>query len=93
MKSIARACSIGGGLLAVFWLVWALLLSDKLAHISKGVIRTLTLPGEADAWPTRDQDLANLFGFCLPFLMVVLLMICSHLMMKRNQNQRRKKAD
>ena len=86
MKAVAQVCLISGSLLAASWLVWAVLLSDRMAGISRGVIRLLTLPGEADAWPTRSQDLAYLLSACLPLVLGVCLLLGGCLLRGRNRH-------
>ena len=53
---------MGGLLLAA----WAWFSSERLGRIHLGWVREFTLPGAADNWPTRSQDLAGWPLWLLP---------------------------
>ena len=73
MRQTGIRCSAAGSLLLAVWLLWSW---ERLDRIRVGLIRELTLPGAADSWPTRSQDLSGWPLWCLPAFVGALFLGC-----------------
>jgi hypothetical protein len=85
MRPLGTGCCALGGLLLTGWLLGT---SERLGRIQVGLIREFTLPGAADSWPARSQDLSGWPLWCLPAFFGTVLLGCGLVLLAARRERR-----